>query len=423
MRSIRTSHRHAWRLGAALVATALILAACGDGTGDDGQTDGDGQALTAEQQAWLEEAQVGPEAPDEQDWEAIEAAAREEGRVVIYSVSSRIFDIAEEFESRYGVEIEAYDLGSDVQLERLRREQDAGQFVPDVLFNNHTPLLSREFLPDSRVWNFVPEPLTDQLRDEEQEPMLIQRWGSRVFIYNSAAHPDGAPFENIWDLTEPEWTGNVQMVAPLGDSESAATLQTILQHPDEMAAAYEARFGEPLTEYSEGVVEFMEEDIGTLFGEANASMEWLYRMLHNEPVFVSSTDEVAENVGAVGQDDPPVGIMTFSDIRDVEEGVMEWEPAYDVEPFFGVSYPTVLLIPDRAPNPNAAKLLIRFMLEDGYEPWNVPGDYAARDDIVAEQVAEFGIPPFDELNLRPIDPDYVYDTQASFLNLYLTFAE
>ena len=41
-------------------------------------------------EAWQRAAGVGEFAPATQDWDAIEAAAREEGEVVIYSVSSRI---------------------------------------------------------------------------------------------------------------------------------------------------------------------------------------------------------------------------------------------------------------------------------------------------------------------------------------------
>jgi len=41
-------------------------------------------------EAWQREAGVGKYTPETQDWAAIESAAREEGTVTIYSVSSRI---------------------------------------------------------------------------------------------------------------------------------------------------------------------------------------------------------------------------------------------------------------------------------------------------------------------------------------------
>lgn len=376
--------------------------------------------LGPDQRAWLEAAQLGPFTPDAQDWEAIEAAAREEGEVVIYSVSSRIFKLQDEFKEKYGVDIIGFDLSSDVQLEKLRRENNAGIYEADVLFNNETPLLLNEFLPQGLVWNFVPESVVPFLESYEMEPLLTQRWSSRVVIYNTFFNPEGAPIDNLWDLTREEWNRKMLMPDPLEASVQANVIQSILQHPDEMAAAYELEFGEPLSEFSEDLVEIFEEDIGGLLGgEPDAAMEWLYQMLQNDPVFLGSTTKIGNNVGDVDQDDPPVGITTFSKLRKVEEGVYEWAPAYDLQPVFGVSYPTVLVIADRAPHPNAAKLLVRYMMEEGFWPWNEPGDYAGRSDVVEQQVVDFGIPSFEDANMWPIDQSYVYDTKYLFLNLYL----
>jgi iron(III) transport system substrate-binding protein len=110
-----------------------------------------------EQEAWLKKAQLGPFAPKAQDWEAIKTAAKKEGKVVIYSVSSRIFKLQKEFKEKFGVEIEAYDIASDVQLEKFRREHRAGVYNVDVLFNNESPLILNEFLPKKQLWNFVPD--------------------------------------------------------------------------------------------------------------------------------------------------------------------------------------------------------------------------------------------------------------------------
>jgi hypothetical protein len=53
--------------------------------------------------AALQRAELGPYQPLEEDWEAIEEAARAEGEVVLYSLSSRHPPILEIFEQRYGV--------------------------------------------------------------------------------------------------------------------------------------------------------------------------------------------------------------------------------------------------------------------------------------------------------------------------------
>ncbi|NNK95879.1 MAG: ABC transporter substrate-binding protein [Desulfobacterales bacterium] len=351
-----------------------------------------------------------------QDWTAIEAAAREEGKVVIYSVSSRISKLVEEFKEKYGVEIEGHDLSSDVQLEKFRREHKAGIFNVDVLFNQDAPLLVNEFLDKQLIHNFVPDDSVSQLDKDEMDPMLIQRWSSRILVYNKAKHPKGAPFDNLWDLTKPEWKGRLQMPNPSEDSNQSNVLQTILLNPDEMGKAYEKEFGEKLV-YSEAVAKAIKKH--PLIDKPDASIEWLYRLLKNKPVFISSTTQIFKNVGDVKQDNPPIGFTTFSKLRKNEPGEYEAEPAYDVEPVFGVAYPTALVIADGSPHPNAAKLLIRHMMGKGFKPWNVIGDYAARTDIAEKQIAKFNIPKFNSLKLWRIDPSAVYDSKYSFLTLYL----
>jgi iron(III) transport system substrate-binding protein len=367
--------------------------------------------------AWQQTAGVGAYASETQDWDAIEAAAREEGQVVIYSVSSRIAKLVDGFQEKFGIEIIGHDMPSDLQIEKLRREHNAGVYAVDVLFNSEAPLLLNEALPNELVWNFVPSGLEGDLDAGEMDPFLIQRHSSRVVYYNTELNPDGAPIDSLWDLTTEEWSGRTLLPSPLEDGLSANFMQTILQNSGEMAAAYEREFGEPIT-YSEDVLEAVADR--AVISEPNASMEWLYRFLGNEPVFMSSTTKIFKNVGDVQQDNPPLGITTFSKMRKNEEGVYAAAPIYGLDPVFGVSYPTALVMADMAPNPNAAKLLIRYMMEeDGFGPWNEPGDFAARSSIEATQMEDFNLPSFGDLKLWPIDPEEIYYSKYGFLALYL----
>ncbi|MVO18229.1 ABC transporter substrate-binding protein [Parasedimentitalea huanghaiensis] len=373
--------------------------------------------VAAADDAWQKSAGVGAYANETQDWAAIEAAAREEGQVVIYSVSSRIAKLVDGFKEKYGIDIIGHDMPSDLQIEKLRRENNAGVHAVDVLFNAEAALLLNEALPDELVWNFIPDGMTDDLDTGETEPFLIQRHSSRVVYYNTALNPDGAPIDSLWDLTRDEWKGRTLLPSPLEDSLSANFIQTVLHNAEEMAAAYEREFGEPIT-YSEGVLEAVEDN--ATITEPDAGMEWLFRFLGNEPVFQGSTTKIFKNVGDVQQDNPPLGITTFSKMRKNKEGIYAAAPIYDLDPVFGVSYPTALVMANEAPHPNAAKLLIRYMMEeDGFKPWNEPGDYAARSSIEATQVEDFNLPKFDDLNLWPINPEEIYFTKYGFLALYL----
>jgi iron(III) transport system substrate-binding protein len=285
-----------------------------------------------------------------------------------------------------------------------------------VLFNNETSLILNEFLPRDLVWNFVPDSVAGQLADDEKEPLLVQRWSSRILFYNGTKYPGGAPIDNLWDLTREEWKGRLLMPNPLESSVQANVIQTILQHPDQMAAAYKAEFGDEI-EYSKKLLKAVKKS--PLIDKPDAAKEWLARLLANDPVFLGSTTKIFTNVGDVKQDNPPLGISTFSKMRKNKEGVFNAQPALNVLPVLGVSYPTVLVVADQAPHPNAAKLLIRYMMEDGFAPWNVPGDYAGRADVAKEQVAKFGLPPFEDVKMWPIDQTYVYDTKYTYLSLYL----
>jgi iron(III) transport system substrate-binding protein len=361
-------------------------------------------AQTPAQQEWLKAAGLGSFSPASQDWKAIEDAARKEGKVVIYSVSSRTVNLQKEFKEKYGVEIVSYDMSSDDQLVKFTREHKAGVFQADVLFNNDAPTLHGDLLPQKMIWNFVPDPVAPYIDEDEKKPFLVQRWSSRVFIYNTALNPAGPPVDNIWDFTRKEWKGKVMTPEPIS-AVMANVYQTILRYPEKMAAAYQKEFGQPVKLSS---------------GMQNAAEEWLLQFMKNDPVILESTDKIFEGVGNVKQQNPPLGVTTFSKLRDVKKGVYEASPIYEMEPVFGVAYPTVLLICDRAPHPNAAKLLIRYMMTDGFYPWNVLGDYATHKDVQAGQVKKFNIPPISKVKMLKIDPKHIYDTKFQFMQFYMS---
>jgi iron(III) transport system substrate-binding protein len=370
---------------------AVILAAAGSvGAADDAQT------------KWLQKAQLGPYAPAAQDWKSIEAAARQEGKVVLFSVSSRFAKIQKGFKEKYGVELVGYDITSDEQIEKFSREHKAGLFQTDVLFNNATSDLHGKLLPGKMIWNFVPDEFAQFLDESEKNPFLVQRWSSRVFVYNTALHPAGPPVNNMWALTRPEWKGKVLTPDPTGAAMGNA-FQTILDHPKEMSAAYEKEFGKPITLSA---------------GMKNAAEEWLMRFIKNA-VISPSTDKIFQGVGDVNQKEAPVGITTFSKLRDVKKGVFEASPIYEMEPVFGVGYATALVICDRAPHPNAAKLLIRYMMDEGLKPWNVIGDYPSRSDLEDAHVKKYKVPYYSKAKIWNSDAKQIFDTSYDYMQFVM----
>ena len=338
-----------------------------------------GSVLGMAQGDWLEAAQLGPYQPEVEDWVAIYDAAREEGKVVIYSLSSRIYDMVETFKAAYpGIEVEAFDMVDSEQVEKLVREQGAGIYNVDVLFFAGATIPERELLPQGYIWNYVPTTLFDGkvtaeiIPEQFREPLLVHSLESKVVFYNTEVHPDGCPVTTLWGLTRPEWNGRVQMKDPMLTEENMNFLQTVVQHADEMAAAYEIEFGAPIV-LSPGI--------------ENAGYEFIKRIADNGLVLTSSDGDASKAVGQPGQENAPLTLsVSSSKFRDNANKGYVLGIGWDIAPMVGITKQNMMAMANLAPHPNAAKLLIRYMLGDsigggGFIPFNVPGGWSSRSDV------------------------------------------
>ena len=291
----------------------------------------------------------------EEDWDAIYEAAKGEGKVVIYALSSRIFDAVEEFKTMYpGIEVEAVDIPTVQQIEKLKREQAAGVYNADVLLLADRTSIEKDILKKGLAKNYVPETLVDGVKTADVIPekyrkdILQHSVEAKVIFYNTECNAQ-PPVTNLWDFTEPEWKGRFQMKDPMQSPENMNFFQMVVKYSDEMAAAYEKKYGKKIV-LSEGI--------------ENAGYEWLDRIVKNDIVLTSSDGKVSGAVGQAGQTNAPLGIcVASSKIRSNAKGT-KLGIAFDVEPKFGIVKSNFLLMTADAPHPNAAKLLIRYMLGD-----------------------------------------------------------
>ncbi len=337
-----------------------------------------------------------------EDWDAIYEAAKGEGKVVIYSLSSRIFDAVESFKEKYpGIEVEASDMLTVDQIEKLTREQAAGVYNVDVLFLADVTTLMKEVLPQGLIETYVPETLFGGQKAEDvipqhlREPLLAQTLEAKVIFYNFETYPE-APVDTLWDLTRPEWKGRVQMKDPLQSAENLNFLQTVVQHANDMAKVDEEEFCEPITLSS---------------GIENAGYEWIVRLVENDLVLTTSDGDAAKAVGAAGQTEPPLTLSVASSKLRYNADGKKLAIAWNVKPVMGFTKRNFLVIANKAPHPNAAKLLIQWLLGDeqggaGMTPFFVPGGWPSRSDVT---------PPIDKTldDLKAytwfLDPDYIYD--------------
>ena len=298
--------------------------------------------------AWLVENALGPHATGQENWEEIVAAAKEEGEVTVYTASGRIAKLVDHFEALYpGIKLTVYDLGSVKTIEKTVREQDAGIFTTDVITTGNSGQVIYELLGKNRIFNYVPSHYVDRIPSENRDPLLIRVNEAMVFFYNTELHPDVAPISNVWELTQEKYRGRVGVKNPMASGSSLMGLATLVQEPEEMAAAYKRLTGE---------------DIVLGDGVPDAGYEFVRRMLANDLVIYKSGSKLVDAAGKAGQDDALIvmGSMTYISRNESKGNVNAI--LSDLDPVSRLVFPTYMSIGAHAPNPNAAKVLIAYLL-------------------------------------------------------------
>lgn len=250
-------------------------------------------------------------AADEPDWNAMShdelvALAQEEGTVSVYAFTSRIASIEESFETAYpGIDVVASDISSTELIARLER-------TPGRQCHRRRRLRLRRPGGGHRTARgrsaeaLRTRPCRQRPGGEFREPLVANRLSTKVLMYNEEANPDGPPVDNLWALTEPEWTGRVMMVDPNVRGDYLDLVTEMSLRADEMAQAHQEHFGREIT-LDDGV--------------DDAGLQFIKALYANDAVLVDDTDTVNASVGALGQTNPPVGFTTYSDRRDnADEG-------------------------------------------------------------------------------------------------------
>ena len=349
-----------------------------------------------------------------QDYDAMSvdelyAAAQEEGSVVVYSFTSRIFSVEESFEAAFpGVDLVPFDISSTEQIARIRSEMGANVQNADVAYISDAPVVLTDLVADGYLVGYVPPSFADRIPAEFQAPLLGHRLSTKVLMYNEEAYPDGSPISNLWQLTLPEWSGKVVMVDPLVRGDYLDLMTEIVLRSDEMAAAYEEQFGA---------------SVELSGGAQNAGEQFIVDLFANDVVLVNNTDAVNAAVGAIGQDDPPVGFTSYSDRRDNEDEGWALQVSNDTAPSPGIIFPAYLGVLQNAPHPAAARLLITYMMGDDSDtggeataPFYVAGDYLTRTDIAPHPDAI----PLEEFNAWRMDAEASAEIRQQVADLILT---
>ena len=356
--------------------------------------------LTAAEQ-WAKDNGLGPYQPAEEDWAAIEAAAKQEGSVCVYSNSSKIAKIVDTWNALYpDIALDCGDT-DDIAV-KMQAEQEAGNVIGDVWYQSDGHILYGQFVPNQWLWSYVPPGVVEPELTPEQ-PFAVARHSIDVWGYNNQVDAV-CPFTNWWQLTEPAFTGKVYIEDPMTDVSTMAKWATIAEHGDEMAATYQELYGTDWTTDPAAVAD-------PFTGEIPANAGWLFikKLAQNKPGVQPGGDEVDAAYATLDMDpavEPGVGWTGWDSVGATEDGEIAMAPCLDVKPVFGIEKTTYLGIANMAPHPNAAKLFIKFSLTpEGSKPWMQVGIYSAQPSF---EVPE-GALPFEEMTTHSWLMNPVYD--------------
>ncbi len=366
---------------AVLLAGVFLFSACSK------------SVMSHEMTLWLENARLSAE---ETPGDLYEKALAEDV-LTVYSVSSRMLEVAEAFEAEYpGLLVEVQDLRGERLIADARATIDSGRYDCDILFlTDVNGVLSNDFIPNGYAHPYIPSDMADKMIKTQDN--LVPLFTEAIFIHYNPALFEEQPIENWWELTEERWHGKVYAPNPMQSVTTLAMYNMFIKNNDLMEEAYE---------------EWAEEPFAGENGES-AAETFIRKLVENGLHIVNSSDEVADAVG-LNDEDEALGLMVSSKLRLRQIGY-HLEFATGVSPFDGVASSVNIMIAGGARNINTAKLFIRFIFGEtdgtgtGYLPYLQEGAWSMRLDVQSEEER-----PLSDLTLIYSDEGYTYENQEDF---------
>ncbi len=322
-------------------------------------------------------------------------AAKAEGKVVIYSTTSRISRAAEEFTKLYGIEVEASNLKDGELIEKVSREVSGNIAGADFVLAQDSGRVFGQLINTGYLVNYVPESMKNVIPEHYQQPLHFQLV-NKVFTFNNEKTQTPV-ITNVWELTEPQWKGLVQFKDPNqeGVNFNFLTMITNDEWSAKLAQSYKNLYGTDIELTTD-----------------NAGYEWIKRFFDNGVVLGNSDTTISENIGIKGQPNTTLGLFVYSKTRFDAAKNLALQPMTEIEPFAGFYYPIFAQMTKNAKNPNAAKLFIEYLLTaEGFAPWSSDvGSYSSNPNVPVND----GDHPvaFWEERLVPEDPEFIFRNRS-----------
>ena len=305
------------------------------------------------------------------DWESTLAAAKKEGKVsVITDVTATLRDaLTAEFQKKYGISVELFGSSGREVPPRVAAERKAGQFLWDIYIHGSTtalqamiPMGAFDPLEPALILQDVKDPKTwrggaIEFLDPGKMVMVMTPFHRGTIFYNSKL-VNAKEFTSHKDLLNPKWKGKLVVDDPRRGGPGVATFTFFYLHP-ELGPDFIRALGKQqmtiLRDYAQ---------------EVDAVGQGRY------PVLIGGADFVAINRAKQGA---PIAIV---EPQKLKEGT-------DVSPANG----NVALF-NRAPNPNAAKIYINWLLsKEGQTSFARANGYvSARLDVPTDHTEAWRVP-------------------------------
>src|SRR5699024_1443959 len=338
------------------IVLLVVLGACG----------GDNENASANKD-WINQADLDADESIDELYEN----AKEEDELVVYAQSSAAENVVDSFVEEYpDINVSVSKVSNLDMLEKIRLENEGNVEGADVVYGKDANGFWKNELVDSGIiHSYQPDSIADNLMDPYNNysglPIITE---VITVLYNNEAN-DKAPIDNWWELTKPEWKGEVTMKNPLEAADIQDLFLTMIQHSDEMEDAYKEEFGEDIE----------------LNGTKNAGYEFIKRLLENDVVLMSSMGDSVDAVAESPKDAPPVVIGSTVKLRDTESEEIPLAMVENLKPKVSVPGTSSAYIVDNSQNVNSSKLFIRWLAGteegqgEGFTPCNIPGTFSTRE--------------------------------------------
>ncbi len=301
----------------------------------------------------------GPKAEWEAEWERVAAAARREGRLSVFTLAGTGYRKAlDEFEAAFQIDVDHQSESSaSIWVPKMERERDAGVYTFDVVvvppnsallrlkpkgaWDPVRPVIFRPDVLDDKAWR---EGFDGQFMDTDRQLAFsyMMDVNHNVSIDTRQVGPD--EIKGVRDLLDPKWKGRLM-----------------------------------ITDVRVGSTFLSSQAIRNNFPDGDEIVRKL--LVDQQPTFLRDVRQRAEHI-VRGKSPIALGV-TYAGLQEFrEQGVAGHVKYLDIPEMDYVVSWTVLLY-NKAPHPNAARLFINWLLtKEGQVTWNKPvPSNSARTDV------------------------------------------